>query len=83
MQARLNPANIISQRYLTKLVEARGAPVRTGVLFFASTAVKKRRVERPKPPSRAKAYNIRELDVTAKVPQKNIAPMTMTYGFYR
>ena len=52
------------------------APVRTGDLRFASTLWKN--VCPGMPPSRAKAYIIRLFEVMEKVPQKNIAPITMT-----
>lgn len=51
-------------------------PVRTGDLRFASTLWKN--VCPGIPPSLANAYIIRLLDVIENVPQKNIAPMTMT-----
>ena len=53
------------------------ALVRTGDLRLGSTLWKN--LCPGMPPSRAKAYIIRLFDVTEKVPQKNIAPMMMTY----
>lgn len=51
-------------------------PARTGDCRLASTLWKK---ECPGiPPSRAKAYIIRLFEVMENVPQKNMAPMTMT-----
>jgi hypothetical protein len=50
--------------------------VRTGLLRLRSTLLKK--LCPGIPPSLAKAYIIRELDVIENVPQKYIAPMMMT-----
>jgi hypothetical protein len=51
--------------------------VRTGLLRLRSTLLKK--LCPGIPPSLAKAYIIRELDVIENVPQKYIAPMMMTW----
>ena len=51
-------------------------PVRTGVLRLMSTLWKN--LCPGIPPSRANAYIIRLFDVIENVPQKNIAPITIT-----
>ena len=50
--------------------------MRTGDWYFESTLQKN--LWPGIPPSRANAYIMRLLDVMENVPQKNIAPMTMT-----
>ena len=52
------------------------APVLVGDLLFGSTLWKN--LWPGMAPSRANAYIIRLLDVTENVPQKNIAPITIT-----
>lgn len=53
-------------------------PVRIGDLVLSETWCQKRWPGMA--PSRENAYIMRLLDVTENVPQKNIAPMTMTWG---